>query len=83
MEPGEHRVLVCLPRDERKAAAALAAATRAAQDLNAPLTVIHLYPSNWRGPLVPHPSAWHLKTDAPTEAVARFVERHRITRVVY
>ncbi len=75
-------VLVCLPPDERRAAAILAEAVRVAEELKAPLTIVHLYPAAWKGPVRPHPSAWHLKTDEPEAAVGRFAARHRFTRIV-
>ncbi|MDD5304744.1 MAG: hypothetical protein PHS14_16740 [Elusimicrobia bacterium] len=81
--PVEHRVLVCVPCDEREAAVVMAEAARLAGALNAPLSVIHLYPAAWNGPLRAHPSAWHLKTDEPAEAVGRFAARHRFTHIVF
>ena len=75
-------VLACLPHDEKDAAAVLAEATRLAEELKAPLSLIRLYPASWEGPLRPHPGAWHLKTDEPAEAVWRFAARNRFTRIV-
>ncbi|MEK7656715.1 MAG: hypothetical protein AAB412_03095 [Elusimicrobiota bacterium] len=81
--PDEHRILACLPPDERQAAAVWAEAARLAGELNARLSVIHLYPAGWTGPVRTHPSAWQLKTDEPMEAVGRFAARNRITHVVF
>lgn len=80
--PAEHAVLACLTVDERKAAAVLAEAERLARELKAPLSVVHLYPEAWRGPLRAHPTAWHLKSDEPAEAVKRFAARRRITHIL-
>lgn len=80
--PAEHAVLACLTVDERKAAAVLAEAERLAQELKAPLSVVHLYPADWNGPLRAHPTAWHLKSDEPAEAVKRFAARRRITYIL-
>ena len=78
----EHAVLVCIPVDAADPETLLFEASCLARELNDPLSVVRIYPAGWDGPLKPHPSAWHLKTDAPAEAVRRFVARNRITRVV-
>lgn len=78
----EFAVLACLTRDERRAAEVLAEAARLAKELKAPLSVIHLYPAAWSGPLRAHPAAWHLKSDEPAEAVKRFAARRRITHIL-
>ena len=80
--PVEHAVLVCLTPDESRAAAVFAEAALLAEELKAPLTVVHLYPENWGGPLRAHPNAWHLKSDEPAEAVKRFAARRRITHIL-
>ncbi|MBI2790099.1 MAG: hypothetical protein HYX59_15615 [Elusimicrobia bacterium] len=79
---GEHAILACLTPDERKAAEVLAEAARLSEELNAPLSVVHLYPADWNGPLCEHPTAWHLKSDEPAEAVKRFAARRRITHIL-
>jgi K+-sensing histidine kinase KdpD len=76
-------VLACLPPDEERARAVIGEAARLAAELKAPLSIVHLYPAAWNGPLRAHPTAWHLMTDEPAEAVRRFAERRRITRVVF
>lgn len=76
-----HAVLACLTADEERAREVLAEAGRLAENLNAPLSVVHVYPAVWNGPLRPYPTAWHLKTDDP-EALRRFASRRRITRLV-
>ncbi len=53
----------------------------AARDDDPPV-VVFVYPSSWTGPLVQHPSAWHLKADEPEEALKRFAARRRIRCVV-
>lgn len=78
----EFAVLACLTPDDRKASAVLAEAERLAEELQAPLTIIQLYPAAWSGPLRAHPTAWHLKTDTPAQAVGRFADRNRFTHVV-
>lgn len=80
--PAEHAVLACLTVDERKAAAVLAEAERLAEELKATLSVVHLYPAAWSGPLREHPAAWHLRSDEPAEAVKRFAARRRITHIL-
>ena len=81
-QPDEHAVLACLTVDERRAVEVLAEASRLAEKLKAPLSVVHLYPAVWTGPLRAHPSAWHLKSDEPAEAVRRFAARRRITHIL-
>ncbi len=76
------KVLACLTPDRSQSEAALTQAERLARELNAPLTVVQVYPEAWRGPVRPHPSAWQLRTDEPAEALKRFAARNRITRVV-
>ena len=78
----EFAVLACLTPDESKAVEVMAEALRLADELKAPLSVIHLYPAAWNGPLRPNRCAWHLKTDAPAEALKRFVARRRITHIL-
>lgn len=78
----EFAVLACLAPDERKAAEVLAEAARLAEELKAPLSVVHLYPAEWSGPLRAHPAAWHLKSDEPAEAVKRFAARRRFTHIL-
>ncbi|MBI2384589.1 MAG: hypothetical protein HYV14_01115 [Elusimicrobia bacterium] len=78
----EFAVLACLTLDERKAAEVMAEAARLAEKLKAPLSVVHLYPAAWSGPLRAHPSAWHLKSDDPAEVVKRFAARRRITHIL-
>lgn len=80
--PEEFAVLACLTPDERKAAAVLSEAVRLAEALKAPLSVVHLYPAAWGEPLRAHPSAWHLKSDEPAEAVRRFAARRRFTHIL-
>ena len=80
--PAECAVLACLPHDDLKADAVLADAARLAKKLNAPLSVVQLYPAAWSGPLRAHPTAWHLKSDEPAEAVKRFTSRRRITHIL-
>lgn len=75
-------MLACLTPDERKAAGVLAEAARLAAELKAPLIVVRVYPAAWSGPLSAHPSAWHLKTDEPGEALRRFAARRRITHIL-
>jgi isopentenyldiphosphate isomerase len=60
----------------------LAEAARLAKELNAPLTVVQLYPAAWSGPMSSHPGAWHLTSDEPAEAVKRFAARRRITHIL-
>lgn len=79
----EHSVLACVPCDASDAAAILTEAQLLAGELNAPLSIVHLYPAAWSGPLRTHPCAWHLKTDEPAEAVRRFAARRRITHIVF
>lgn len=79
----EFAVLACLTPDERKAAEVLAEAERLSEDLKAPLSVVHLYPAAWRGPLRAHPTAWHLKSDEPAEAVKRFAARRRFSHILF
>jgi len=80
--PDEFSVLACLTLDEPQSEAALAEASRLARELNAELSVVQLYPAAWRGPLKPHASAWHLKSDDPVSALRRFAARNRITHFV-
>lgn len=78
----EFAVLACLTPDEKKAAEVLAEAARLAEDLKAPLSVVNLYPAAWSGPLRAHPTAWHLKSDEPAEALKRFAARRRFTHIL-
>lgn len=80
--PDEFAVLACLTSDERKAAAVLAETVQLAETLKASLSVVNLYPAAWSGPLKAHPSAWHLKSDEPAEAMKRFAARRRITHIL-
>lgn len=75
-------VLACLTVDEAQAAAALEEASRLARELKAPLSVVRLYPEAWKGPLKPHATAWHLRSDDPMPALRRFAARNRITHLV-
>ena len=43
--------------------------------------VVYVYPASWKGPLIPHLTAWHLKSDEPAEALKRFTARRRYGRV--
>lgn len=81
--PDEFAVLACLSPDERKAASVLAEAARLAEDLNAPLSVVHLYPADWSGPLRVNSSAWHLKSDEPAAALKLFAARRRFTHILF
>lgn len=78
----DHAVLACLTPDERKAAAVLAEAENLARELDAPLTILQLYPAAWRGPMKGHPNAWHLRSDEPAEAVRAFAARRRFTYIL-
>ena len=75
-------VLACLTLDEVRSETAMSEAVCLARELNAPLTVVQLYPPGWRGPFKPHSSAWHLKSEDPVSALRRFVARNRITHIV-
>jgi hypothetical protein len=80
--PDVFGVLACLTLEENQSEAALVESARLARELNAPLKVVQLYPEAWRGPLKPHTSAWHLRSDDPVEALRRFAARNRITHIV-
>ncbi len=80
--PDAFVVLACLTLDQPQSEAALAVAVRLARELNAPLTVVQLYPAAWTGPLRPHGSAWHLRSDDPVKALRRFAAQNRVTHIV-
>ena len=82
ISPGEFAVLACLTPDDRKAAAVLAEAARLAEELKAPLSVVQVYPRAWSGSLREYPSAWHLRTDEPAEALKKFAARRRFTHIL-
>lgn len=79
---GGFGVLACLTLDDAQSEAALARAERLARELKATLAVVRVYPAGWRGPVKPHPRAWHLRSDEPAEALRRFAALRRVTHVV-
>ncbi|TBR17184.1 hypothetical protein EPO15_17495 [bacterium] len=76
------KVLVCLPADKPRTKDLLAAASRLAAGLSAPLSIVHVYPASWSAAPAGGPAAWHLRTDDPAPALKNFLRLHRITHVV-
>lgn len=74
-------ILVCIAPGE-VLGPALAEAGRLSSGRDAALSIIEVHPKNSIVPATTHPGAWHLRTDEPPEALARFAKRNRITHVI-